>query len=62
VKRFDDDRTLVSGLWLCDGAVAQGMPFGLEEDWTYLDESKLAGPGMIRATPYEGHYPHRIDA
>ena len=50
--------TLVLSL-TATGTVAQGMPFGSEEDvdfaaqiWTYLEESKLAGPGMIRATPY----------
>jgi hypothetical protein len=56
--------TLVLSL-TATGTVAQGMPFGSEEDvdfaaqiWTYLEESKLAGPGMIRATPYEGTDPH----
>ncbi|TDE35054.1 hypothetical protein [Antarcticimicrobium sediminis] len=45
--------------------LAQDMPFGSKADrgyaaqiWAYLQESKLAGPDMIRTTPYEGTDPH----
>ncbi|MEI4263923.1 hypothetical protein [Roseovarius sp. D0-M9] len=45
--------------------IAQDMPFGSAADmdyaaeiWAYLQGSKLAGPGMIRATPYGGTDPH----
>ena len=46
-------------------AVAQDMPFGSEADtayaqliWDVMLAEKLAGPGMIRHTPYEGTDPH----
>lgn len=45
--------------------MAQDMPFGSAADtdyaaqiWTYLQENNLAGPDMIRTTPYEGTDPH----
>ncbi len=45
--------------------MAQDMPFGSAADkdyagqiWSYMQESKLAGPGMIRTSPYEGTDPH----
>ena len=45
--------------------MAQDMPFGSAADtdyagqiWAYMQESKLAGPGMIRTAPYEGTDPH----
>ncbi|HEX9858045.1 MAG TPA: hypothetical protein VGA75_06780 [Paracoccaceae bacterium] len=46
-------------------AIAQDMPFGTEADagyagllWEVLLAERLAGPDMIRATPYEGTDPH----
>ena len=41
------------------------MPFGSDADveyakalWEFMTAEKLAGPGMIRSTPYEGTDPH----
>ena len=45
--------------------LAQDMAFGSDADrdyaaeiWTYMQDSKLAGPDMIRTSPYEGTDPH----
>jgi len=51
VNTIDDDRH-VGSVFGCDGAVAQGNAFRVEEDWTYLGhEVNSPGPGMIRAHP-----------
>lgn len=58
--------SLVVALALAAGAAqAQDMPFGSDADvdyakrlWEVMSASRLSGPGMIRATPYEGTDPH----
>lgn len=48
-----------------NASVAQDMPFGSADDaayaqliWDVMQANRLAGPDMIRSTPYEGTDPH----